>query len=383
MTKREFLNELERLTAALSEGERARLIEYYGEMIDDRIEEGVGEADAVAALGAPEEVAKAFAPVPVRQGSAEAVPALNGLRLRVTNADVTVVRAPIENGAAAQLRFTDPERFTWRMDGDTLEVTQPEADEPRFSLGWLRQMITSPAQRVTVTLSGPLDGTLDFEGGGSDLLLDGVTVGALALRSASGDIELKAVTCGADAAITARSGDIEINDLRAASLRVNTASGDIEAAGLTATGEIRLETASGDLELRNVDCDGLDVITASGDIEIDRGSAGATAIRTASGDVRLDELESDPTLDLETASGDIDLTRCIAREARLRTASGDVTLRLEPLPCGYDLNVNSARGDIHFDDTLTADPDAVNPGVLQPKFNIQTVSGDVNARVAR
>ena len=58
MTKAEFLA---RLTAALSQlpaAERERAAAYYSEMIDDRMEDGMDEAAAVAALGAPEELAR-------------------------------------------------------------------------------------------------------------------------------------------------------------------------------------------------------------------------------------------------------------------------------------------------------------------------------------
>ena len=48
MTKREFLEMLNERTSCLSEAERDRLLEYYGEIIDDRMEEGLTEAEAVA-----------------------------------------------------------------------------------------------------------------------------------------------------------------------------------------------------------------------------------------------------------------------------------------------------------------------------------------------
>ena len=51
MTKREFLNELKKGLAGLPEEDIERSIEFYGEMIDDRIEEGKTEEEAVADIG--------------------------------------------------------------------------------------------------------------------------------------------------------------------------------------------------------------------------------------------------------------------------------------------------------------------------------------------
>ena len=49
MTKAEFLKALEEKLSALSAEDRAASLAYYEEIIDDRMEEGLCEADAVAA----------------------------------------------------------------------------------------------------------------------------------------------------------------------------------------------------------------------------------------------------------------------------------------------------------------------------------------------
>ncbi len=51
MTKREFLSALNRELGCLSPEDRARSFEYYSEIIDDRIESGVDEHEAVRMLG--------------------------------------------------------------------------------------------------------------------------------------------------------------------------------------------------------------------------------------------------------------------------------------------------------------------------------------------
>lgn len=57
MTKLEFLDELARELGNLSPKDRQDSIDYYREMIDDRVESGMSEAEAVADLGAPQAVA--------------------------------------------------------------------------------------------------------------------------------------------------------------------------------------------------------------------------------------------------------------------------------------------------------------------------------------
>ena len=57
MNKQEFLNKLGELLGELSVEERREQIDFYSEMISDRMEEGLDESDAVLAVGSVEEVA--------------------------------------------------------------------------------------------------------------------------------------------------------------------------------------------------------------------------------------------------------------------------------------------------------------------------------------
>lgn len=57
MNKQEFLARLEQALAGLPQEELAERLGFYGEMIDDRVEEGLTEEEAVAGLGPVEELA--------------------------------------------------------------------------------------------------------------------------------------------------------------------------------------------------------------------------------------------------------------------------------------------------------------------------------------
>lgn len=51
MTRTEFLKELKKRLSAFDEAEAENWLKYYGEMLDDRIEEGQSEEEAVESLG--------------------------------------------------------------------------------------------------------------------------------------------------------------------------------------------------------------------------------------------------------------------------------------------------------------------------------------------
>lgn len=58
MTKQLFLNELSAALHGLSREERYRTLSYYDELIDDRVEDGQSEEEAVESLGSPEQIAR-------------------------------------------------------------------------------------------------------------------------------------------------------------------------------------------------------------------------------------------------------------------------------------------------------------------------------------
>ena len=60
MTRQEFSDALRQSLAGLPQEDLERSIDFYQEMIDDRMEDGLSEAEAVAAIGSVDEVANQF-----------------------------------------------------------------------------------------------------------------------------------------------------------------------------------------------------------------------------------------------------------------------------------------------------------------------------------
>lgn len=56
MRKQEFLDKLKASLWAMPEADKQRSVDYYSEMIDDRIEDGLTEEEAVAAIGDLEDI---------------------------------------------------------------------------------------------------------------------------------------------------------------------------------------------------------------------------------------------------------------------------------------------------------------------------------------
>ena len=58
MNKSEFLQQLKKELAGIPKEDREERLNFYSEMIDDRMEEGLSEEDAVRAVGTDDELAR-------------------------------------------------------------------------------------------------------------------------------------------------------------------------------------------------------------------------------------------------------------------------------------------------------------------------------------
>lgn len=93
MTKREFLSELRMRLSGLPAKDAEEHLDYYCEMIDDRIEEGLSEEDAVAAVGTVSDVAaQILAEEPIEEEPIEGeVPKKRKARRKMRGWEITLL----------------------------------------------------------------------------------------------------------------------------------------------------------------------------------------------------------------------------------------------------------------------------------------------------
>lgn len=87
MTKNEFTRELKSRINHLPKAERRKILQYYYEMISERMEDGMTEAQAIDALGDLDELLSEYSPAP-RQPK-------RGVRLRAWHIIMLIIGAPL------------------------------------------------------------------------------------------------------------------------------------------------------------------------------------------------------------------------------------------------------------------------------------------------
>ncbi len=350
-TRREFIEVLSERLSALPESEAKRLLTQFVEMLDDRLEMGMSEADAVSALGNVDQLIRDYAPaalVPVSDtGSGHYNETIAEIRLHVRNADAVIVNRPLPEGMTAQITASEANTFTWSLEDGVL--TLQEAGEARRGL-FRRE------REITLTLSDCRPAKLIADSYGGDIEVKGLSIGELAvLMSSSGDIEMTRCAVGGRTELTTRSGNLKLKDV------------DVR-------GDCKLEAMSGDIEVKRVSAASLRLRAASGDIEGDGIHAGTAALGTTSGDIEVSDIAAQTSILCETASGDIALSVPQTPDLRLSTASGDISLRLPGCPEGYDLQADSRAGDVDL-------PRLPLPGEQPRRVQALSASGDIRILV--
>lgn len=380
MTKSEFILSLSEALAHLPGQERVRVLEYYEEMIDDRIESGMTEEDAVAALGSIEEILKEAAPEAMRDRNTYFETKNSRPRAGFFTFDGSV-ETLIANSASAELHIRSEElpdgttaRVDYNLSGNEqcacslvngkLEVRYKSIKQRSFSL---LNLFSGSDASISITLSNPalVRGEISASSGSVDLT-GLVFTDSLDAHTASGELDAHDVAVQRKCKLQTASGDITGHNLTCGELlEVHTASGDTDLFAIRA-GKISAGTASADLTLANVECDELNTESASGDVEVRNIKSSAISLGSASGDLSLAGAECSGAIEMHSASGDIEIRDCTCTGSiSLASTSGDIDGRLLPAD-HYSFSARSRSGDVNVPSTNGRYP-----------VQIHTTSGDI------
>lgn len=359
MRKEEFLTALRAgLTGLLPEGVE-KLVEFCSEMIDDRMEDGLTEEEAVAAAGSLDEL--------IQQAKTELLPVKTanftekstfGDTLRIYTAESSICGIiancdytadfkllPSENGTC-RVECMESEKICYSVTTEN-NVLHIECADRRTLFS--RYKFSKAQRHATVRVYLP-QGTyksLEVETTSGDIAVPaGYTFDTASLHSASGDIACCA-ECGALSA-QAASGDITLKDTSCGTLALGTASGAVTLLNIKNESGGSIETASGKAQITNYKGDALEIGTASGKVSLENAECAALHINTASGGVDLTHTVSADVMEIGTASGSIHFENCDAASLSLDSMSGSV---VGTLNTGKAFRAQSRSGkvDVPFD----------------------------------
>jgi len=385
MNKEQFLAALRARITGLPKTDLERTLQYYGEMIDDRIEEGMTEQAAVADVGNPAELAAAILQKPVGQTAFRAQkknPMSRGKRAALCVCAALLICAGVGiilTSLSTRRSSAMKKEYTFAgSDIRAMEIVSGSAEVKLIpaSDGVCRVVCAEDAVRSHKVWTN--EGTLHVERVSKwalfriSLTEDSIRIylperdyQSLWVKSSSGGVSVPedfrfrtaiidassgGVGFAADVTetldIRTSSGGVALSDVSPAALRVSVSSGGLAIAG-GSPGSVDLHCSSGAIRLSDVRCDTL-------------------SAETSSGGIRFSDVIADGAMILECTSGSVRLDDCDAAELRIQCTSGSVSGHLLTpkiysagavsgsvhVPTGGSggiCDVKTTSGSIHFD----------------------------------
>ena len=385
MTRKEYMRALEEALSFLGEEQRAALLEYYGEMIDDRMEDGMDEASAVAAMESPEAIAaQQGADAPRRESApeAEAEPMTDeAMKFSSLAGDILKATEKILNQASRSPSFPRTVEESYRQEAERIrkkaeEMRQKEeaARQGKEAIRQAAETIRQEAEKIGQeakeavqendfgeyqqrTLSCPAD----------SLRAVSLTCGEMPIvvkTAENDDVTLIYYTCEndpyeaevRDGVLTLRRAEnggsragrftfsmlggivrmvwnkpsptaelrVPVNALL--DLEARTSNASIKVKGPRALCGVQLKTSNGRVALENVKCKTLDATASNArltleNVEVKQGLTG----KTSNGRIEADRITSGGAMTLTTSNSRIEADVCAAQgELRLTTSNGAV-----------------------------------------------------------
>lgn len=418
MTKYEWDKRLRRGLESLPQEERQRVYEYYDELFEDKIDEGLKESDIVAKLGSPEAAAqKILADYGMYLERGEPCPEAE---VSVHNA-FCADNAPVAPQESRTEQQAPPEKtvqsfdcvaakerdFAYESDKKQTEAEPFKADT--------EELLTQSEAKAQETVAGrSFGGDYDIITASSDSKYS--LVRKLKLNMAETDVVIRkadrfalrfkedkntkySIEASRDTLYVKekyirhfqffnfknrpktvvidlpecdevtfdsvkRGCEVEGHKVRRMSLK--TVNGDLLVKNCS-TEYLSLSAVSGDAAVDGGSHDGVTVSTTNGDVKLKDASVKDLALVSTSGDITAGGVSASGKTVLKSMSGDIIVSGISCCDADFKTMSGDIDVNVLANPDNFTVKASSVTGDIK----------SPRGGEGRYKLTVASMSGDV------
>lgn len=387
MTRKEYMRALEEALQFLGDEQRAALLEYYGEMIDDRMEDGMDEASAVAAMESPKDIAaQQRTDEPKREAApepeAENEPMTDeAMKFSSLAGDILKATEKILDQASGSSSFPKTVEESYRQEAERIrkkaeEMRQKEeaGRQGKEAIRQAAETIRQEAERIGQEAKEAakeqdfgeyIQKTLTCSA--DSLRAVNLTCGEMPIvvKAAAGDdVTLIYYTCendpyeaeARDGVLTLRRAEftgsragrftfsvlgglirlawnkqcptveLRVPETALLDLDAHTSNASIKVDGPRALCAVTLKTSNGRIALEHVKCKMLDAVNSNARLILENVEAkqGLTG-KTSNGRIELDMVASGGDMILTTSNGRIEADVCSARgELRLTTSNGAI-----------------------------------------------------------
>jgi DUF4097 and DUF4098 domain-containing protein YvlB len=388
MTKNEFIGALCMKLRNMPAEEAQKTVLFYSEAIDDRMEDGLSEDDAVAAMGDIDDIVHELLGETANQEQTDSkqtesdhtfekneykfsAEGIRNLSIHDSSFD-TFVTSSNDDEIHVYCTEADDLHYDIKIDGDTLSIRKVDT---RWNVGDLSDFknikdLHDLKKMIVSTYTRARSYTPGKEYRNLIVAVPNIEDLRVFASTSSGDITVK-LYVAESFDLKSSSGDIEVSYIDLDSLNAATSSGDIKINYVGTTYEMLLSSTSGDIKACDVNCQRFSASASSGDIELKNCKCDSTKVTTVSGDSEITNLNARDKAEFHAISGEIDASLSeFCRLVEASTTSGDIFMYLPGTGEEYRVDTSTISGNCSI-----KRQNIPSPGTYG--FSGKTISGNI------
>ncbi len=336
MNKTDFLEKLKKGLAPISGNERQSVLDYYDEMISDRIENGKTEEEAVAELGSPESV--------VENILAEF--AVSGEK-NMKKYEKTERKVGIDGKSKLKVKCEIEKINVTATDGNEIAFTYYEGEKLQHDLTDKDGEVVLETRNKTWFFRNRFG--LDNDMFTIDVAVPRAFSGDLILEAATGAINVGDLLKVKELRAKVSTGSIRAEKLKAEKAFFEASTGSVTVNGAEILGDAEIKATTGSVKAENVKAGGrLEVNVTTGSLRCDV-EAGKLALKATTGDVKFSVKNAD--------------------EIYVKCAMGSVKGTVSGAESEYDIHSSATMGKSNLSERT---------GTTGKKLTVITTTGSIN-----
>lgn len=323
MKKNEFLNELRQRIQPTKENETEQIITFFSESIDDRIENGISEEDAVADLGTIESIVETIAResdgsrVTISPNKRENEYAPSEVSTIIIEDENTPVEISPSHTGEIKLAFYEHKKHTYTVTNENGIL---------FAKGKYKPFSIFPHFDKVIIEIPELTGSVSVKTTNAAIRCQKIKADKLSLTTTNGLISLENAAVNNDITLKTGNARIEASSLTAANLTAKTTNGRVRISSAGVNDAIRVTTTNAAISM--ADCNAASIIS--------KASCGAVDAVNTSAEELIDLLTSNAAINVEGI-------KC-GSEIKLNTSNGTIKGNIDDERAKYTVCSNTSNG---------------------------------------
>ena len=337
MNRDEFKLRLAARLHALADDERAEIFSFFDECLDEALENGETEAQAIERLGNPDEIAEQLlADREIKSSEPREKAAfmnvfdpvgLIGIRVEARDAGV---RVKSSNAKTVSVKYDvhQDEEFSVNIEDGVLVVRERL---PKKWMHWLKGIFSFGWEnwRWSIELDMPsqFDGFIDIASTNHALSVEGMRLGSLSARTSNSKVTMDGITATGE-------------------LKIFSSNGVTRLQNSTITGNVHVETSNSRAEAQNVHSQGnMALQTSNARLSIEDCSAAAVSARTSNSKAHLSRVTAENELTVKTSNGSIEVGAiCANKLIKLASSNAPIIGMLSGSASQYTVVTRTSNG---------------------------------------